>query len=92
MSKIENKFEEMDKLLLELEEEFVAFQKGNKKLKQFFKKVKTLETFYHSEDWLNHRESLSKPFHSASEDAIWNLSQDVYKEKIKLLKFLTKSI
>lgn len=97
-AKVKQQFKEMDTLLLEAEKEFIQFKKNNLKLKSFLKKINTLEQFYHSDEWLEGRELIYKNntkneyYYSASEDAIWDLTQNVYIEKIKLLKKIIKSI
>src|SRR5699024_3592076 len=56
-----------------------------------------LEGFYYEGDWAEKREVLqnSDPkenFKSTGEDAIWQISQEFYLRRIKILKQLTDSI
>lgn len=95
---IKKHFTEMDKLLNEAEKEFEDFKKNNQKLKSLLIKTKILEDFYHSDEWMEGREILYKNnretefFYSAGEDAIWNLSNAIHKEKLKIIKIIVKSL
>ncbi|MCD8404888.1 DUF4298 domain-containing protein [Tenacibaculum dicentrarchi] len=98
---IKEEFKEMDSLLFEVEKEFIQIKKHHKKLKKLIQKTKILEEFYFSEKWMKNRDLLTKSsknntepnsFYSASEDAIWNLSQSLHTEKIKILKTITKTL
>lgn len=59
--------------------------------------INRLEEFYYKDNWVDKRERLQKydpkeNFHSTGQDAIWNMSQEFYLRRIKILKQLTDSI
>ncbi len=88
-------FTDMDELLIATEKELKEIMKISKKLKQFSKKIKILEDYYHS-DWLEDREHLiakkEDKFYATTEDAIWNLTVAYHQERIKIIKQLTKEL
>lgn len=98
IDKVKDSFRKMDELLYESEKEFSDLKKFAQQFKEFAKKAKELEAFYHSEDWMNGRELIYKDsenkesFYSAAEDPIWNLLQAFHQEKIQLVKLISKHL
>lgn len=101
MKKIEDikkAFGEMDERLVQAEKELKEVVKFRKRLKEISKNMDTLQDFYQSEEWLTDRETLhehldeNEYYHSAGEDPIWNVVQDFYLEKIKLLQEVAKEL
>lgn len=101
MKKIEDikkAFGEMDERLLQAEKEVKEVIKFRKRLKEISKNMNVLQDFYQSEDWLTDRETLhehlneNEHYLSAGEDPIWNVAQDFYQEKIKLLQQVAKEL
>lgn len=98
LENIKAKFRQMDNLLNEAEKEFNDIKKFEKKIKDLSKKVKALESFYHSDEWMNGREIIYKDgenteyFYSAGEDSIYNLAQDFFYLKLKLIQQIFKDL
>ncbi len=96
IEEIKASFKKADKVLFEVEKEFKEIEKISQTLKAFSKKMDVLEKFYFEGNWQEDREELAKHnednFHSASEDAIWNLSVAYREERLKLVKQLVKEL
>ena len=98
IDEIKNAFQEMDTRLAQAEKEVKEVAKFRSRLKEISKNMTALQDFYQSEDWLEDRITLHENlkgdeyYYSASEDSIWNVTQDFYLEKIKLLKQLVKEL
>ncbi len=98
IDEIKTTFQEMDVRLAQVEKDVKEVAKFGNRLKEISKNMKVLQDFYQSEDWLKDRTTLhdnlegEEYYYSASEDSIWNATQDFYLEKIKLLKQLVKEL
>ncbi len=88
-------FQEMDKQTVELEKAFKGIEKISEQLKQFSKKMKVVEDYYHG-DWLEDREQLLQAkqdtFYTTGEDVIWDLSVAYHQERIKIIKQLVEEL
>lgn len=95
---IKQQFGEMDQRLLQAEKELKEFAKFKKRYNEIAQNMKVLQAFYHSGEWLNGRDILhdhlaeDEYYYCAGEDSIWNVTQDFYNEKVKLLKQLAKDL
>ena len=102
MTKAKN-LDEIRQRLSEMDERTHQAEKDVQEMVQFLQRfqemdanIKALEAYYHSSwmedvDVLYAQEDTDEHFYSASQDAIWNATQDMYVEKIKLLKALPHS-
>ncbi|MDO5680632.1 MAG: DUF4298 domain-containing protein [Pelistega sp.] len=103
MSKAKN-LDEIRQRLSEMDERTHRAEKDVQEMVQFLQRfqemdanIKALEAYYHASwmedvDTLYAQEDSDEHFYSASQDAIWNATQDMYVEKIKLLKAMMNSI
>lgn len=88
----------MDKLYHKAEATLNTWKEHHAELQTVLDQTKILEDFYHSDEWITGREAIqttlppTETFYTASEDAIWNLSQTLYEEKIKLLKTIIATL
>lgn len=95
---IKMKFKEMDILLREAEKELEALQSFTSQFESILQKTEKLDAFYRSDTWEKGREVLYKDnqqdvfYYSAGEDPIWNLTQDLYNEKIKIVQAIIKTL
>ena len=95
---IKKEFSVMDEHLEQAKKDLKEMVKFRSRLREISKNIKTLEEFYHSEDWLDDRDTLhenltgTEYYESAGEDPIWIVSQEFYEQKIKLLKQLAKEL
>lgn len=85
-----------DRKVKKAEEAFDELKRVQKKLKSIYKNLEDLEDYYGNE-WMEDvnfyiKNKIEKNYYSASQDAIWNVTQDHYEMKIKLLKIISKSL
>ncbi len=84
----------IEKLLLTCEEDSKRLEKIIKEIKKIEKKRKRLEDYY-NKSYLKDMENkkyAKKSYKILDQDSIWNVLNDDYMNKIKLLKFLVKTI
>lgn len=89
-------FTEMDKRTKQAEQDFEALLDFAKRFKTMQKNLSVLQKYYTS-DWMEDVAQFEKKvqgasFYSIGEDPIWNVTQDFYFEKIKLIKTLANSL
>lgn len=103
--KTKKSMEEISRILTVMDEKTVQAEKDLLEIQNFLQRFEEIENnvnaliaYYHSPEWMEDTErfhaqnSDDEYHHSASEDAIWNATQGIYVEKIKLLKRLANSI
>ncbi|WP_432785430.1 hypothetical protein AAEX37_02270 [Oligella sp. MSHR50489EDL] len=89
-------FSEMDARTAQAEQDLEALQLFVERFEAMEENRKPLEAYYFG-DWREDVEAYEamnpqEDFHSTSEDAIWNVTQYLHMEKIRLLKRLAESI
>lgn len=85
IKKIKEKFRAMDVLFFEAEKGLNATHLSPESLHQLKERIQILETYYHSGEWIKEREMIFaltdedyESFHTAGEDAIWDLMERFY--------------
>lgn len=103
MSESKKSIDEIREALIEMDKRTLQAEKDLKSLKQFIEQfhridenLKILKEYYLT-DWLADRDKfyakdLEEHHHSASEDAIWNVMQGIYVQKISMMKAIVNSI
>lgn len=97
LDEIRNSLSEMDKRTFQAEKDLAVLKEFTKQFEALQNNLSILQNYYHSGEWLKDTEKLSaqsknEHFYSASQDAIWNVSQEIYTEKIKILQLLVNSL
>lgn len=90
------RLERADRKVKKAEQAFDELKRLQKKLKSIYKNLEDLEDYYQNE-WMEDvnfyiKNKIEKNYHSASQDAIWNVTQDHFEMKIKMLKTISKSL
>lgn len=85
--------EEMEQLLSDLKRHVKYLREANKNLKKIEADMEKMEKYYMSE-WIDDYENFSgdRSYEVLWQDPIYNEMQDVYVEKIKLLKQIVKTL
>ena len=94
---LETIFTEMDERVNHAENDLEAFRKFIREFKAMDANLKKLTDYYTSGEWLADSEKLdgfkSAGYHySAGQDPIWNAMDEFHREKIKLLKLLSRNL
>lgn len=89
-------FEEMEERLLRAKKDLKEVKRFGKRLKEINKNLRKLAVYYHT-DWLEDTEIYNASDEKAnyemmSQDAIWNVTQDHYEQKLRLLKTLISAV
>lgn len=97
LDEIRQRLSEMDKRTHRAEKDVQEMVQFLQRFQEMDANIKALEAYYHASwmedvDTLYAQEDSDEHFYSASQDAIWNATQDMYVEKIKLLKSMMNSI
>lgn len=100
-------FAAMDVRTYQAEQDVLELTQFIQRLQEIDQNIKALEAYYH-DSWLEDIEAweqiqanstlksadelADEYFYCTNQDAIWNAAQDIYVQKIKLLKILANSI
>lgn len=90
-------FDEMEERLIKAEKDLKEIKRFNKRLKEINKNLQKLSNYYHT-DWLEDMEAYEKQENSGksykmmAQDPIWNVTQEHYEQKVRLIKILANAI
>lgn len=91
------KLTEMDQRTLQAEKDLEEMTHFIKKFSEMEENLTVLKKEYHTDEWHNliakyHAIHPNEYHYSANEDAIWNVVQAFFSQKMKLLKLIAKSL
>lgn len=89
-------FDEMEGRLIQAEKDLKEVKKFAKRIKEINKNLSKLVTYYHT-DWLDDYDKYSEKKKGKNrkilgQDSIWDVSQEHYEQKIKIMKTLITAV
>lgn len=86
----------MDKKLAQAEKDLVYLERFLKRFKKIQKNLDQLENYYFT-DWMEdvdtfYKDNVDAHCACCGQDSIWNVSQDIYQARVKIVKEVVKGI